>query len=169
MEGKGKGKGKGGRETPTGNRRPAPYPVHGVVPISRAVTPLLNHEAYAYAQQIGVNHGAPLPHGVFTPQQINGLVPAPPPPPPPPPPVIQRCPYCGQHTWQPFPQGGGGECLNAACEAVQDDNAGITYPGKIVVEQERQAERQRCRNGSCNVMGGKTKQKRKKRKTRRRL
>ena len=166
-------RGKGnGRETPRGNRRPAPYLTRGVIPISRAVSPLLNHEAYTYAQQIGVNHGAPLPDGVFTPQQINGLAPAVVLPPPPPPPLIGYCPYCGQHAWQPVPQGGGGECLNPVCEAVQDDNAGTTYPGKIVVEQERQAEeeRQRCSKGSCNVMGGKKKKKRKtkKRKTRRR-
>jgi len=162
--GKGKGKGNGGRETPTGNR-PTPYPRHvrGVLPISRAATPTTNTEAYDYARQSDVDVPQ---HGVYTPRQLHGLAEAAAPVPPPPP--IVNCPYCGQHTWQPYPQGGGGYCMNPLCQAFHDDNAGINYPGKIVEEQERQAERERCSKGSCSVMGGKTKRKKRKNKSRRR-
>jgi hypothetical protein len=102
-ERRGKGKGKGGRETqttPRGTRHLfSPYgPREDTMPIlDDIVTPLTDDEAFEYAQQIGMHHGVPAPHGVFTYDQLdeNQVLPPPPaaaaPPPPaaaaPPPPA----------------------------------------------------------------------------------
>jgi len=93
-ERRGKGKGKGGRETqttPRGNRHLfSPYgPREDTMPIlDDIVTPLTDDEAFEYAQQIGMHHGVPAPHGVFTYDQLDENQVLPPPPaaaaPPPP-------------------------------------------------------------------------------------